>query len=265
MKTREWGAPAPTDVGADSGVLECSQVTVLRGGVRALSGVDVRVSAGEVVGLIGPNGAGKTTLLDVLSGFLTPDSGTVRVDGHEVTDLVASRRARRGIHRTFQGSRLFAGLSVEENILVGAVSMGASRTEAQRHCEELLTSLELMDVRHQRCQGLPQGITQRIVLARALSTRPRFLLLDEPAAGLSEVETQEFEELLRMAQRGGAAVLVVEHDMRFVESVCDRAYVLTEGELLFQGTVAETFASPQVQAAYLGEAELTGTESQELK
>jgi branched-chain amino acid transport system ATP-binding protein len=262
MRKRERVAAAPS--GPAAGVLECEQVSVLRGGVRALSGVGLRVAAGEVVGLIGPNGAGKTTLLDVLSGFLAPTEGKVRVDGHEVGDLVASRRARLGVHRTFQGSRLFSGLSVEENVLIGAVSMGASRAEARRQCDQLLTALELQGVRHQRCRGLPQGITQRIVLARALSTRPRFLLLDEPAAGLSEVETEEFEGLLRMAQREGAAVLVVEHDMRFVESVCDRIYVLTEGELLFEGTVEETFANAQVQAAYLGEAEMASSEGEAL-
>ncbi len=238
-------------------MLACERVSVLRGGVQALKDVSVEVVAGQVVGLIGPNGAGKTTLLDVLSGFLAPVSGTISIDGADVTGLVASRRAREGIHRTFQGSRLFSNLSVEENVLIGAVSMGASRAEAQARADDLIRALELEDVRHRRCRSLPQGVTQRIVLARALSTQPRFLLLDEPAAGLSEVETEEFEALLKRAQEEGAAILVVEHDMRFVESVCGTAYVLTEGELLFHGTVQETFESAAVQAAYLGE---TGSE-----
>lgn len=235
--------------------VECRHVAVRRGGVTALDDVSVRVEVGEIVGLIGPNGAGKTTLLDALSGFLPRMSGEVFVDGVEVGKESPSRRSRRGIHRTFQGSRLFANLSVEENVMVGALAAGRSAGRARTECDELLGSLELEPWRHQRCHGLPQGITQRIVLARALATRPRYLMLDEPAAGLSEVETEEFEHLLRAARESGTGVLVVEHDMRFVESVCDRIYVLSEGALLFAGTVADTFASPVVQQAYLGEIE----------
>jgi branched-chain amino acid transport system ATP-binding protein len=233
-------------------VLQCSGVSVRRGGVTALSDVTVRISSGEAVGLIGPNGAGKTTLLDVLSGFLTPYSGSVAIDDEEVTRLDAWKRARRGVHRTFQGSRLFSALSVRENVELGALSMGVANADASRHADDLLASLHLADLAERRCKGLPQGITQRIVLARALATRPRFLLLDEPAAGLSEVETEEFEILVRTARDDGAAVLIVEHDMRFVEAVCERAYVLTEGVLLFEGTVEETFGDTGVQAAYLG-------------
>jgi len=244
-----------TDTDHRTGALECRDIEVFRGGVRALTDVSIRVEVGEIVGLIGPNGAGKTTLLDALSGFLARVSGTVCVDGVDVSKENASRRSRRGIHRTFQGSRLFANLSVAENIMVGALAAGRSPAEAEATCGGLLTSLELERWRHQRCQGLPQGITQRIVLARALATEPRFLMLDEPAAGLSEVETDEFESLLDDARAKGTGVLVVEHDMRFVESVCDRIYVLTEGALLFEGSVTDTFASPVVQQAYLGEIE----------
>jgi branched-chain amino acid transport system ATP-binding protein len=235
------------------GALACAGISVHRGGVRALDDVSVRVGVGEIVGLIGPNGAGKTTLLDALSGFLARVSGTVTIDGQDVSRENASRRARRGIHRTFQGSRLFSQLSVEENVMVGALASGDSAADARRAADRLLDELELGPWRTQRCRGLPQGITQRIVLARALSTRPTFLLLDEPAAGLSEVETQEFEALLLAARGDGTGVLVVEHDMRFVESVCERTYVLSEGSLLFEGSVRDTFASPVVQQAYLGE------------
>jgi branched-chain amino acid transport system ATP-binding protein len=233
-------------------VLQCSDVSVHRGGVHALRGVSIEIAAGEAVGLIGPNGAGKTTLLDVLSGFLPAGSGDVLIDGRVVTGLDPGRRARLGVHRTFQGSRLFTGLSVHENVQLGALSLGVGRAEIARRTDSLLASLELEGLRHRRCRDLPQGITQRVVLARALATRPKFLMLDEPAAGLSEVETEEFEAILRAARAEGTAVLVVEHDMRFVESVCERTYVLAEGALLFQGTVQETFASPAVQAAYLG-------------
>jgi branched-chain amino acid transport system ATP-binding protein len=227
-----------------------------RGGVLALSGVSVRVSAGEAVGLIGPNGAGKTTLLDVLSGFLTPQAGSVLIDGVDVTGLVGARLARRGVYRTFQGSRLFASLSVEENIEVSALSSGAKSGTAARRAEELMKHLKLTSLRGRRCQGLPQGVAQRIVLARALATQSRFVLLDEPVAGLSDPEADEFQALVHGARDDGAGVLVVEHHISFVEAVCDRAYVLVEGAVVFEGSVQETFANADVQAAYLGVTEV---------
>ncbi len=232
--------------------LECRDVSVLRGGVQALRDVSVSVRSGEAVGVIGPNGAGKTTLLDVLSGFLRPTRGGLSLDEKDVTDLGGAKLARSGLHRTFQGSRLFSSLTVEENIQVAALCAGARRADSITRCKVLMDALELSPLRHRRCQGLPQGITQRVVLARALATRPKVLLLDEPVAGLSEVETDEFESLVKGARDEGTALLVVEHHMSFVESLCDRAYVLLEGALLLEGTVQEVFSSPEVQTAYLG-------------
>lgn len=235
--------------------LECRDVSVLRGGVQALRDVSVSVRSGEAVGVIGPNGAGKTTLLDVLSGFLRPNRGSLTIDGKNVINLDSARLARSGVHRTFQGSRLFSALTVEENIQVAALCAGTKRADTMSRSSALMDALELTPLRHRRCQGLPQGITQRVVLARALATRPDVLLLDEPVAGLSEVETDDFESLVKGARDEGTAVLVVEHHMSFVESLCDRAYVLLEGTLLLDGTVHEVFSSPEVQAAYLGVAE----------
>lgn len=233
-------------------VLQAVGVSLHRGGVHALRDVGMQVSSGEAVGLIGPNGAGKTTMLDVLSGFLRPQSGSVTIDGTDLTGLRAWKNARHGIHRTFQGSRLFADLSVAENITVAARSAGVSERAAREQAASLMMSLHLHDLRELRCRGLPHGVTQRIVLARALATRPRFLLLDEPAAGLSEVETAEFERLVAEARSEGTGVLLVEHDMRFVEAVCERTYVLNDGLLLFEGAVKDAFADATVQSAYLG-------------
>lgn len=236
--------------------LRCNDVSLFRGGVHALKGVTVEVEPGEVVGLIGPNGAGKTSLLDVLSGFLAPYSGSVALGGENITTANAVRRARMGLHRTFQGARLFGGLTVSENVQVAALSVGMPAKDADDIARDLLHALGLAELGSTRCSSLPQGVVQRIVLARALATKPKFLLLDEPAAGLSEAETSEFEDLLARTRSDGAGILVVEHDMRFVERTCSRAYVLAEGSMLFEGTVEETFSSAEVQAAYLGNADL---------
>lgn len=235
--------------------LRAEEVMVSRGGVVALNGASLRVGRGEAVGLIGPNGAGKTTLLDVLSGFLKPQGGTVLLDGKDVTKLPPARLARRGICRTFQASRLFASLSVEENIEVSALSAGATHHTASARTEDLMKQLDLIPFRGRRCRGLPQGVTQRIVLARALATNSRFVLLDEPASGLSDLEADEFHSLVGRACDEGAGLLVVEHHMAFVEAVCDRIYVLVQGEFVFDGSVKETFSNSLVQAAYLGVAE----------
>ena len=232
--------------------LRAEEVMVSRGGVVALNGASLRLGRGEAVGLIGPNGAGKTTLLDVLSGFLKPQTGAVLLDGGGVTMLSPARLARRGICRTFQSARLFASLSVEENIEVSALSAGATHRTASARTEGLMKQLDLTPLRGRRCRGLPQGVTQRIVLARALATNSRFILLDEPASGLSDLEVDEFHSLVGRARDEGTGILVVEHHMAFVEAVCDRIYVLVQGEVVFEGSVKESFANSLVQAAYLG-------------
>jgi branched-chain amino acid transport system ATP-binding protein len=237
---------------AAGGELRAEKVTVSRGGVVALSGASFRLSRGEAVGMIGPNGAGKTTLLDALSGFLKPQGGRVLLDGEDITKFPAARLARRGVYRTFQGSRLFTSLSVEENIEVSALAAGATHRTAVARTQDLMKQLDLIPFRGRRCRELPQGFTQRIVLARALATKSRFVLLDEPAAGLSDLEAVEFHGLVRRARDEGAGLLVVEHHMAFVEAVCDRVCVMVQGEFVFDGSVQETFSSPLVQAAYLG-------------
>jgi branched-chain amino acid transport system ATP-binding protein len=209
----------------------------------------------EVVGLIGPNGAGKTTLVNVLTGFDSPTSGTVQLAGEEVTSWTPHRRGRAGLARTFQHSRSFAALSVRENVEVAALGSGVRPRAARERAARLLELLGLQEHVAQPAGSLAHGDERKLGVARALATQPHFLLLDEPAAGLSESESQELVHLVRrLAREWGIAVLLVEHDMSFVMNVCDRIYVIDFGERISEGTPEQVQRDPVVIAAYLGEA-----------
>ena len=208
----------------------------------------------EVVGLIGPNGAGKTTLVNVLSGFDFPTTGTVELEGREVTSWSPHRRGRVGLARTFQHSRSFAGLSVRENVEVAALGSGAGPRDARRRADELLELLGLGGREHQPAGALAHGDERKLGVARALATRPRFLLLDEPAAGLPEAEVPEFAAVVRSVRdEHEAGVLLIDHNMALVMDVCDRIQVLDQGQTLAEGTPAEIRGNLDVTAAYLGE------------
>jgi len=232
--------------------LSATGVSVAFGGVNALTDASLRLAIGEAVGLIGPNGAGKTTLLNVLSGFTASTTGTVKIGEQPIDGMPPRLRARQGLYRTFQGLRLFPFLSVRENVEVAALSAGMSRRQSAQRSDELMELLEISMYRDRPCSTLPQGLSQRVGLARALAPRPKFLLLDEPAAGLSDPESDELARVVRRAAQAGTGVLVVEHDLRFVDHVCDRLYVLAGGQPIFDGALAEAFEHPMVQAAYLG-------------
>ncbi len=232
--------------------LVAERVSVSFGCVNALTEASLRLNVGEAVGLIGPNGAGKTTLLNVLSGFTKSSTGSVLLGGRVLDDLMPRKRARLGLYRTFQGLRLFPFLSVRENVELAATAAGASRREASRRATEILGQLEIQEYAERACSTLPQGTAQRVGLARALAPRPKFLLLDEPAAGLSDPESDGLALVVKSAARSGTGVLVVEHDLRFVDHVCERLYVLTGGVPIFDGALADAFADPLVQQAYLG-------------
>ena len=232
--------------------LVAESVSVRFGGVNALTDASLRLNVGEAVGLIGPNGAGKTTLLNVLSGFTKSSTGTVSMGGRVLNDLMPRKRAQLGLYRTFQGLRLFPFLSVRENVELAATSAGASRRKATRRASEMLGRLDIRDYEDRACSTLPQGIAQRVGLARALAPRPKFLLLDEPAAGLSDPESDGLALVVKRAAQAGTGVLVVEHDLRFVDHVCDRLYVFTDGVRIFDGALADAVANPLVQEAYLG-------------
>jgi len=241
--------------------LRATGVSVAFGGVNALTDASLHLAIGEAVGLIGPNGAGKTTLLNVLSGFTNSSTGTVSIGERSLDGLAPRQRAMFGLYRTFQGLRLFPFLSVRENIEIAALSAGMSRRRSAQRSDELVGMLELGAYEGRPCGALPQGLSQRVGLARALAPRPKFLLLDEPAAGHSDPESDELASVVRRAAEAGTGVLVVEHDLRFVDHVCDRLYVLAGGQPVFDGNLAEAFEHPLVQAAYLGTPVASGTEA----
>jgi branched-chain amino acid transport system ATP-binding protein len=222
--------------------------------VHALRGVSLEVRRREVVGLIGPNGAGKSTLVNVVTGFDRPTSGTVELEGRDITRWTPNRRGRHGLARTFQHSHAFRDLSVRENVEVAALGAGARRREAQRRAANLLELLSLAEHAGRSASALAHGDERRLGVARALATEPRFVLLDEPAAGLPEAEVPEFAAVVRSVRDDhGAGVLLIEHNMALIMEICDRIYVLDQGRTLAEGTPTEIRANLDVAAAYLGE------------
>ena len=236
------------------GTLRASAVSRSFAGVEALRDVSLDVQRGEIVGLIGPNGAGKSTLVNVLSGFDVPSSGSVDLDGRDVTRWKPNRRGRAGLARTFQQSHAFRGLSVRENVEVAAVGAGASPREARARAGELLDLLGLTANADVLADGLAQGDERRLGVARALATNPRYVLLDEPAAGLPEAEVTAFADAVRTIRDDReAGVLLIDHNMALIMETCDRIHVLDEGRTLAEGTPADIRANLDVASAYLGE------------
>ncbi|WP_328966027.1 ABC transporter ATP-binding protein [Streptomyces virginiae] len=248
-------------------VLEAKGVTMRFGGLTAVKGVDLQVNAGEIVGLIGPNGAGKTTFFNCLTGLYVPTEGSVSYKGtvlppkpHKVTEA--------GIARTFQNIRLFHNMTVLENVLVGrhtrtkeglwsALLRGPGFKKAEAASEaramELLEFIGLENKAQHLAKNLPYGEQRKLEIARALASDPGLILLDEPTAGMNPQETRAAEELIFAIRDMGIAVLVIEHDMRFIFNLCDRVACLVQGEKLIEGTAAEVQGDERVIAAYLGE------------
>jgi branched-chain amino acid transport system ATP-binding protein len=224
-------------------------------GLRALSGVTLELHRHEVVGLIGPNGAGKTTLVNVITGFDFPTEGSVELAGEEITSWQPHRRARAGLARTYQHSRLFKGLSTRENVEVAALGVGAGPKEARQRADELLELLGLGHRADTPAAVLPHGEEHKLGVARALATRPRFVLMDEPAAGLSEAEVPDFADVVTTVRNEReAGVLLIDHNVSLILDVCDRVQVLDQGRTLAEGTPEEIRRNIDVTAAYLGSA-----------
>jgi branched-chain amino acid transport system ATP-binding protein len=217
------------------------------GGFTALDGVDIAVHRGEIRGLIGPNGAGKSTLIDVLSGRATNRSGRVMLNGEDISDLKPQQRRKRGMARSFQRTNIFPELTVAQQLRV------ASWAVTSDDIDEVLHELGLADLADMPAAEISYGDQRRLDLALALVGRPSVLLLDEPAAGLTMEESLSLARTLRdLVNRWNVTVLLVEHDMQVVFSICDRISVLHLGRVLSEGTVAEIRANPTVVAAYLG-------------
>jgi branched-chain amino acid transport system ATP-binding protein len=250
-------------------LLTLERVDKVFGGLRALRGVSLEVAPRSIFGLIGPNGAGKTTLFNVITGVYRPDGGHVRFDGAEIGGLSPARVAELGVARTFQNIRLFRAMTVEENVMVAGhklhragLASAIFRTTAHANDEHALTTRarELLEVlglqQHAEdvAGSLPYGSQRRLEIARALMLGPKLLLLDEPAAGMNSVEAFELERQIRVLRDElGVTIVLAEHNMSVVMSVCERIHVVDHGETIAEGTPAEIKVHPRVLAAYLGQ------------
>ena len=245
--------------GANHNTLTIQDLCKYFAGLRALDGVSFSLSRGEIFGLIGPNGSGKTTLINVVTGLLPATSGQVFVNGSAITNKKPHQIAHAGLARTFQTIRLFRELTVLENVEVAAVSMGLSRGAARSRAAEVLEEIGISRWAEMRAGVLPYGLERRVEVARALATQPKFLLLDEPAAGLNEEESEDLlQVLVAIPSRRNLGMLIVDHDMRLIMRLCHRLHVLNFGKTIGEGTPEEVRQIPAVLQAYLGRAAAGG-------
>ncbi len=247
--------------------LEIESLTMQFGGIYALKEVSLAVEQGEIHGLIGPNGSGKTTTFNVVSGYYKPTSGSIRFEGAGITGLPAHKITAAGFARTFQNLRLFSSMTVLDNVLVGMghhaktglwreiLNPAAVRREESRFVGDAIHLLELFGIAglaDHPATGLSYGEQRRVEIARALATKPKILLLDEPAAGLNEVESDELRGTLKSIRDSGVTILLIEHDMKLVMGVCDVITVLDYGRKIAEGPCESVSGDPVVIEAYLG-------------
>ena len=240
--------------GNETGALIARDLTKDFAGLRAVDGVSFSVVSGEILGLIGPNGSGKTTTINVITGLLHITSGSVHLGSLDMTGWPPHKIARAGLARTFQIVRLFKDFTVRENVEVAAVASGGARgKETADRATRAMRQLGILHLADLPARVLPQGEERLVEIARAIATQPKFLLLDEPGAGLNDAEIETFlPTLLRLRESIGCGVVVVDHDMRLIMNLCDRIHVLNYGKTIGDGTPEQIRNEPAVIEAYLG-------------
>ena len=244
---------SPDTEHAGASALVVDEITKDFVGLRALDSVSLRLERGEILGLIGPNGSGKTTLINVVTGFMKPTQGRIQVDGVDITRWPPHKIARYGLARTFQTIKLFKELTVLENVEVSAVSMGLPRGPARERAYQVLGGLGAERLADTPAGALPYGEERRVEIARALATGPNFLMLDEPAAGLTEKESEELLQMLAsIPAKTGCGMLIIDHNMRLIMRLCDRLHVLNYGGTIGEGSPEQVRGNPAVIEAYLG-------------
>ena len=235
--------------------LQADDVSVTFAGLKALKNISLQLEKGQVLGLIGPNGAGKTTMVNVLTGFNRPTSGQVLREGESLQNFSADAFRRYGVARTFQGGRLFRGLTVQDNLEVTGIGLGLSRQTAGAQARHILHWMGLQHLADQLAGVLPYTDERRVGIARAIVGSPSFLLLDEPAAGMSEHEAADLRAIIaRVVQEIGCGVLLIEHNVRLVLSICSHIVVMDSGEVIEQGEPEQIRRSERVRHAYMGTA-----------
>ena len=243
---------AEAPAGPEGSRLEAEGLVKSYRGRRVVNEVSVHVQQGEIVGLLGPNGAGKTTTFYMITGIVRPEAGSVHLDGTDLTDFPMYRRARAGIGYLAQEPSVFRKLTVEENVLAILETLSLSAAERSERLEGLLDELGLKHLRHQQAFQLSGGERRRLEITRALVTQPRFMLLDEPFAGVDPIAVHDIQTIVAGLRHRGIGVLITDHTVRETLGICDRAYILNDGEVLSRGTPAHILADEKVREVYLG-------------
>ena len=233
--------------------LSTDKVVKVYGKRRVVDGVSIEVNAGEVVGLLGPNGAGKTTTFYMIVGMIRPNQGAVLFDEDDITSMPMYRRARKGLGYLPQEPSIFRGLSVEDNLMAVIETMPYKRSERKDVLEKFLDELDIRPIRKSKGFQLSGGERRRVEITRALVTEPRFMLLDEPFAGIDPIAVQDLQDIVRKLQKRGLGILITDHNVRDTLSITDRAYIMYEGAIKRSGTAAELAGDSEVREIYLGQ------------